>query len=104
MLRCNRGTSAMHTHWDTCRKWNSLGVAQYKLEFATKKPKGIAEVAKLVHDDHIPICKMVGSAMLQKFYRNLGFDEVTYDSINGELTESFNKTVEKFQGIFTNRI
>ena len=37
VLSCNRGTSAMHTHRNTCRKWNSLGVARSKIEVATKK-------------------------------------------------------------------
>ena len=103
MLSCNRGTSAMHTHRNTCRRWNSIGVAQSKLEFVTRKRKGIAEVAKFVYDDHILICKVIGPTTLQKLYRNLGFDKVTYDSVNGKLTESYNKIVEKIKRVLTKR-
>ena len=33
----------------------------------------------------------------------MGLDKVTYDSVNGELTESYNKNVEKTKGICTDR-
>ena len=63
----------MHTHRNTFRKQNSLQVAKPKMEFDTKKRKNIGEVSKLVYDDHITICKVVGSTTLQKFLPDFGF-------------------------------
>ena len=39
--------------------------------------------------------KWLGQQRCKSFYRILGFDTVTYDLVIGELTESYNKIVEK---------
>ena len=64
---------------------------------STKHGKGLNQVAKLVYEDNISFSKDVKSQALQNFYLKLGFEKVSYFSVNQALFDQYNLAVNSIK-------
>ena len=78
---------------------------QSKLQFCAKsgKYKQYEDVARLVYEDNISIHRVVKSKTLQYFYRRLGINGVSFDSLNICLQEEYHFIVDKINLLLNSR-
>ena len=65
--------------------------------------KHLRDVAKLVYRNNIPISQIVRSATLQMFYRRLGINGVTIDSVTNCLEEEYHSVVSGIEQLVHSR-
>lgn len=108
-IKCsNANTTGLHKHRLVCLKRPAAMLDNEVLSFAKSSrkdvvSKGLNRVAKLVYEDSIPITKVAKSETLQSFYQQLGFDKVSYYSINRALNIQYQSAVNRVKDVLRKR-